>query len=394
MRILCLLIPHFPVGLEQRNKPGLKGRLLVIVQEGEVMDCSPEALDQGVRVGMKIERAEKLCPEALVRAADIAHYERAFEKMIEVLAEVSPVAEAGKWGEVYADISAQASGFEDEGLLCREVGKRLEEEVGLTGMIGVAGNKFTSYMAAWIIRWGQALLLRPGTEREFLARLPVDLLPVDEEMIEELRLLGIRSMGQFARLPRGAVAARFGPQGRKAHRLAQGRDERPLIPYRSPPVVEATRQFEPPLEMDGTLTRAVKELAHTCCQRLRKRGLSCQKVQLILSFENGRSHSAQRTPGGPTADPEIVRASAQELLTQLSCVGRVTEVYMQLGRLQVQEGKQLNLGVISRPTEVDLARLVRPLATRFGADRFYGGRVLNSSSPLAELRFAWQSWKI
>jgi nucleotidyltransferase/DNA polymerase involved in DNA repair len=394
MRILCSLIPHFPVSLQQCDEPRLEGRPLVIVQEGEVMDCSPEALDQGIRVGMRVERAEKLCPEALVRVADIARYERAFEKVIEVLAEVSPVVEAGKWGEAYADVSAQAPDLEGEGLLCREVGRRLGEEVGLTGMMGVAGTKFTSYAAAWIIRWGQALLLRPGTERDFLAQLPVDLLSADGDVIEELRLLGIRSMGQFAHLPRGAIMARFGPQGRKAHQLAQGRDRRPLVPYRSPPVEEAARQFEPPLEMDETLVQAVGELAHACCRRLRQRGFSCQKLQLILFSENGRAHSTQRTLSGPTAHPEIVGTSARELLSQHSPVGRVTEVYMRLGMLQAQEGKQLNLGAISRPTEVNLACLVRPLATRFGADRFCGGRVLNSSSPLAELRFAWQSCKV
>jgi len=366
---------------------------LVIVRRGEVMDCSPETLDQGIGMGMKVERAEKICPEALVRAADIARYERAFEKVIAVLAEVSPVVEAGKWGEAYADVSAQTSGLDDEGLLCREVGGRLKEEVGLTGMMGVAGTKFTSYAAAWVIRWGQALLLRPGTERDFLAQLPVDLLPTDGDVIEELRLLGIRSMGQFTQLPRGAIVTRFGPQGRKAHQLAQGRDRRPLIPYRSPPVEEAARQFEPPLEMDGTLVQAVGELARACCQRLHQRGLSCQKLQLILSSENGRAHATQRTLSRPTTHPEIVGTSARELLPQHSPVGRVTEVYMRLGMLQAQEGKQLNLGAISRPAEVNLDHLVRPLVTRFGADRFCGGRVLNSSSPLAEFRFAWQGWK-
>jgi len=392
MRILCLLIPHFPASLERRDEPGLDGQPVVIAQEGKVLDCSPEALDQGVREGMKVGRAERLCPEAVVRTAHIARYEGAFERVIEVLAGVSPVVEAGKWGEAYTDISGQTSGFDDEVILCQQVGRKLKQEVGLTGMMGVAGNKFTSYVAAWIIRQGRALLLRPGTEREFLAPLPLELLPLSEEMIKELRLLGIRSMGQFARLPAGAVLDRFGPQGRRIHQLAQGRDERPLLPYQRPPVVEATRQFEPPLGMNEILVRAGGKLAHTCCQRLRKRGLSCQEVHLTLSFEDGSSHSAQQTLSGPTADRLLVEASARELLTRLSCADRVTEARLVLGGLQAQEGKQLTLGVITRPAKVDLVRLVRPLAARFGADSFYGGRVLDSSSPLAELRFAWQPW--
>ena len=258
--------------------------------------------------------------------------------------------------------------------------------------MGVAGNKFASYVAACTIGWGRALLIRPGREREFLARLPVDLLPLNEEMREELRLLGVRSMGQFAQLPAAAVLARFGPQGRKAHQLAQGRDGQLLIPCQSPQVVGANLEFEPPLEMDEMLVRAVGELVQTCCERLRKQGLSCQEVHLTVSFEDGSSHGAQRTLSGPTADPKMVEASARQLLTWLSCAGRVTEVRLVLGRLQAQEGKQLRLGVISRPAKMDLAGFVRPLAIRFGADRFYWGRVANSSSPLAELRFAWQRW--
>ena len=391
MRILCLVIPHLPVSVERRDESALEGRPLVIVQEGEVMDCSPETLDEGVRMGMRIERAEKLCPEALPLTADIIRYQGAFEGVLKSLAEVSPVLEGKRWGEAYADISGQASGFEGEAFLCQEVGRNLEQEVGLKGMMGVTGNKFTSYVAARSIGWGQALLLRPGTEQELLARLPVDLLPINEEMLEELRLLGIRSMGQFAQLPAGAVLARFGSQGRKAHQLAQGQDRRPLIPYQSPQVVEATLEFEPPLEMNEMLVRVVGKLVHTCCQRLHKRGLACQEVYLILSFGDGGSHSAQWTLSGPTAAPEMVRAPALELVHPLSCAGRVTEARIVLRRLQTQEGKQLNLGVITRPAKVDLVRLVRPLVTKFGADRFYEGRVLNFSSPLAEFRFAWQT---
>ena len=175
--------------------------------------------------------------------------------------------------------------------------------------------------------------------------------------------------------------------------MAQGRDGQPLIPYQSPKVVEATRQFEPPLEMNGMLRQAVEKLTHACCERLHKQGLSCQEVHLVLSFEDGNSRRAQRTLSGPTADTLVVEDLAQELVRRLSCGDRVTEARLTLGRLQPQEGKQLRLGGISQPAKLDLAQLVRPLAARFGADRFCRGRVLNSSSPIAELRFAWRGWK-
>lgn len=392
MRILCLVIPHFAANVERQDEPGLKGQPLIIIQEGRAMDCSAEALDQGVRLGMKREGAEKLYPEALIRAADITRYEEAFERVLGVLAGVSPVVEAGGWGEAYVDISGQISRFGDEGILCQEVRRKLQREVGLTGMMGVAGNQFTSYVAACITGWGKALLLHPGMEGKFLAPLPVDLLPIHEEMREELRLLGIHTMGQFAQLPGEAVVARFGSQGRRAHQLAQGRDGRPLIPYQRPPVVEANLDFEPPLERDETLAWGVRELAHTCCQRLHHQGLSCQEVHLSLSFEDGSSHDAQRTLSGPTANPAVVEASAQELLAQLTCTERVTEGHLVLGRLRAEEGKQLGLGVVSRSTEVDLGRLVRPLVARFGTGPFCEGRVLDFSSPMAELRFTWQSW--
>ena len=400
MRILSLLIPHFPTTIERRDNPELEGRPLIITHDGHphpsgwVMDCSPEAMDQGVKVGMTIEKAERICPEAPVLAADVTRYEWTFKGLLKVLGTVSPVVEASRWGEAHADITSPTPNLGSEGALCQEVGRSLAQEVGLKGLMGVAGNKFTSYAAACAIGWGKALLIRTGTERQFLARLPVELLPMSDEMIEDLRILGIRSIGQFAQLPAGAVLARLGPQARKAHQLARGRDRRPLIPYHSPQVLKATHQFEPPLEMNERLTHAVGELACSCCKRLRERGLSCQEVHVFLSFDGGHSHGAQRTLTGPTASPQMVEASAQEILTQLSRADRVTEAHLAVGRLQAQKGKQLKLGYTSRSSKADLSQLVRPLSTKFGADRFYGGRVLNSSSPLSELRFAWQRWEI
>ena len=392
MRILCLLIPHLPVNLERRDSPDLVGRALIIDWDGRVWDCSPEALEQGVRVGMKIEGAQRLNSEAIVLAADIARYEMAFDGVVGMMARTSPVVEAGDRSEVYADISGQASGFDDESLLCQEIARKLEWEMGLKGMMGIAGDKFTSYVAAHTIGWGKGLLLRPNTEREFLARLPMDHLPLTSLVKEELRLLGIHSTGQFAQLPVGAVLSRLGPQGRQAHQLAQGRDRRPLVPYRPPKWAEATRQFEPPLEMNGMLARAVGELAHSCCGWLRDRSCSCQALRLILSFEDGRSHGARRTLSGPTADPIVVETSAREMVCQLSRVDRITEAHLALGELQAQRGKQLRLEAINKPIQMDLAQLAHPLATRFGTDRFCWGRVTDSSSPLSQLRFTWESW--
>src|SRR2546428_14090344 len=91
---------------------------------------------------------------------------------------------------------------------------------GIQGSAGIAPTPFVARVVAERTPAGEVRAVEDG--RAFLASLPLDVLPVDEKVREELRLLGLRIVGDFAELPRGAAFDRFGSAVARAHALARG----------------------------------------------------------------------------------------------------------------------------------------------------------------------------
>ena len=105
---------------------------------------------------------------------------------------------------------------------------------------GAAERRFAALAAANVARPGQALIVSDDRTRKFLAPLPLTLLPLERERYEELEELGVRTIGQLAGLPGGAVAERLGPDGRRAWGLARGEQDGKVAP-RQPPADSSRR---------------------------------------------------------------------------------------------------------------------------------------------------------
>src|SRR5258708_40066268 len=117
---------------------------------------------------------------------------------------------------------------------------------------GAAERRFAALAAASVARPGQALIVSDDRTRSFLAPLPLTLLPLERSRYEELEELGVRTIGQLAGLPGGAVAERFGPDGRRVWGLARGEQDGRVVPRR--PVVALHETLEFPEAVDQMLT--------------------------------------------------------------------------------------------------------------------------------------------
>ena len=124
---------------------------------------------------------------------------------------------------------------------------------------GAADRRFAALAAAAIARPGQALIVSDEKAKEFLAPLPLTLLPLEEGRREELEQLGVKKIGQLAGLPGAAVAERLGPDGRRAHSLARGEDTT-KVRARRPPAEIAERRVPEAVGNELTLRRALAAL--------------------------------------------------------------------------------------------------------------------------------------
>ncbi len=168
--------------------------------------------------------------------------------------------------------------------------------------IGAAGRRFTALAAASVARPEQILLVAAQEEQEFLEPLPLSLLPMTPNHYAELEGLGLRSLGELARLPSGAVAERLGVEGKRAWRLAHG-GRRARVRGRKPAseLVEAL-VFPEAIANELTLRRALGSLLERLLARPERAGRPFRKLALVARLVDGGSWRRVTTLRDATAE--------------------------------------------------------------------------------------------
>ena len=267
------------------------------------------------------------------------------------------------------------------------IGQVMREQFHLSPAIGLARGRFTAHVAAATVEPNEALIIAPGQEAAFLAPFPVELLPLDDELARRLHLLGIRTLGQLAALPAGAVLTQFGRGGQHLQRLAQGRDDRPVLPHRSRAVERVARQFDGPVT-DGTILEAViRSMAEELTTRLRARGCMGRTLTLILHLEDGTTCERKLVLRRPTAGAEHIAQTLGELLVGMQVSCGVVGLEVTLTDLVPATGQQLDLFVHRTGQERRLHDVLKDLVARYGADCFYRISLTDREARLPERRF-------
>ena len=182
--------------------------------------------------------------------------------------------------------------------------------LGVQTRVGVADGLFAALLAARTASppgvaspadcSDAILVVPPGQTARFLAGQPVSVLAdqnrgdqnvADQDLAGLLKRLGLGTLGDFAALPAGDVASRFGDAGECAHRLARGLDARPLAVSPPPADLSVVQEFDPPEARAEPVVFAAKTLAERLHAGLAARGLTCVCVQVRATWADGRESS-------------------------------------------------------------------------------------------------------
>jgi DNA polymerase-4 len=391
MKIAYVFVPHFPVAVERRENPPLKGQALVIGglphERGSIYELSPEAFEQGVRKAMSLRQAEELCPEAMFLPTREGEYTSAFEEMLSALEPFTPLIEPDGLGSAYLEVSGLRRLYGPDERLGRSIALAIEEATCLPVKVGIARGKFTARIAAMEAAPDNVLVIASGDERRFLRELPVTFLPFDAKMQERLGLLGIRAMGQFASLPASAVLAQFGLEGKRAHQLAQGRDGNRVIGRSVLRSQELEHRFEDPVVDIQVLQITAKRLSTQLLRRLHSRGQVCRRILVTLEFETGEREQRHTALSEPTADERRMEVILAQLLSRFDYREGVTGLKISLGELEQGKGHQLALFPTRTLRKARIDRAVANLVGKYGPDCFLKARLLDLHAALPERRF-------
>jgi protein ImuB len=268
--------------------------LVAVVAAGRVTACTAAARESGVRRGQRLREAQRHCPSLAVHAEEPQVQARCFEQVASVVESFCPRVEVVRPGLCAVPARGPSRYFGGEQALVDLVRMAVTAQ-GFECAVGVADGVFAGTLAARVEPAG--IVVPPGGTARFLAPHPlsalsvVRVLPDELELVGLLHRLGIRTLGEFAALPSGDVLTRFGVDAAVAHRLASGRDPRPPATRAPAEDLAAVMTLDPPVEQSESVVFTAKRLADKLHANLAARGLSCVRVEVEVTTEDGRSRS-------------------------------------------------------------------------------------------------------
>ena len=243
--ILHVDMDAFYASIEERDDPRLVGRPVIVggtpQQRGVVAAANYEVRRFGVHSAMPTATALRLCPQAVVLPVRMQHYADVSGEIRAILERYTPLVEPLALDEAFLDVTGSEPLFGSAETIGRRIKADIRREVRLVASVGVAPNKFLAKVASDLEKPDGFVVVRPDAVQQFLDPLPVGRLwGVGRVTGATFQRLGIDTIGQLRRLSESTLEELFGRSGGQLWRLAQGIDDRQVVPDREAKMISHT----------------------------------------------------------------------------------------------------------------------------------------------------------
>ena len=379
MRVCCGLTNH----LELAKRRDLYGGPVIVGEwEEHVIAASEEAMPFGVQPGMPLRQAEHLCPHATFIAPDPDAAARLRELISSALYDLAPVVEVHVEGIAWLDVN----GVVKPGESIREARRRLRAAIGREPRLGLAPGPFSARVAAARARPGR--LVHVEDARAFLAPLASRELPLDDEQLERLDLLGLRTLGAVAAIGPRELESQLGRAGRHAALLARGAEPDELTPWRPPQFTSAHRQFEPPVEDREALLFVSRALCGDLAAELGLRGAGAKRVRVRLVYESDEPDARESIVRHPLSSAAELFGLIGQWIKEWQPRAPITEMWIDLPVLEAAGRRQLRLWAGGDGNSEEVIAAFERLQERHGDGVVRKPRPALLTSPLPAQRFA------
>jgi DNA polymerase-4 len=300
-------------------------RLRDYAGRGVITTSTYEARALGVFSGMSLMKSAQLAPDAILLPANFDAYRDCSRKFKAAVAAIAPTIEDRGIDEIYIDLSAIA---EETQALARRIKQAVVDATGLTCSIGISPNKLLSKICSDLDKPDGITVL--GTDE-----IPARIWPLAAKKINgigpkasaALTALGINTIGELAAAPRELLVSRFGrSSGDWLHRVAHGRDQRPIVTESEPRSISRESTFEHDLharhdraELSGIFTALCRRVADD----LQRKGYVSRTIGIKLRYADFRSVTRDITLPVCVSDGEQIRKAAGECLKRVPLTQKI-----------------------------------------------------------------------
>ncbi|QWF77035.1 DNA polymerase IV [Amycolatopsis sp. CA-230715] len=366
----------FFAAVELRTRPELVHRPVVVAGAGPrsvVLSANYPARVYGVRSAMPVGAARRLCPHAVYLPPTRGLYGEVSRGVMAIFQELTPLVEPLSLDEAFLDVSGalRRLGTTPAGVGAM-IRARVEAEHGISCSVGAAGVKFVAKLASGMAKPDGMVVVPSAETVAFLHQLPVSALwGVGKRTQENLHRVGLETIADVAKTPLARLRSMLGTAlGEHLHALANGRDERGVVPETPDKSIGAERTFDVDRTDREQLARELLDLSFRVAETLRARGVRGRTVSIKVRFADFRTITRARTLPSVTDVARDIHATAVALFTESTAGEPIRLIGVRVEGLSgTGEPEQLSFDAVAasapRWREAEIA--ADGVSSRFGA---------------------------
>ena len=321
---------HFYTAVEEREHPDYKSNPVVVGADpkegkgrGVVSTSNYEARKAGIRSGMPISRAWRLCPEAIYLPPNFPLYIKVSKEIMELARKYADKFE--QWGidEAFLDVSPKVKNYAEAEALAKQLKREVKEKEHLTCSIGIGPNKLIAKIASDYQKPDGLTVVKEDEAEAFLAPLPArKLLWVGRKTEAKLKKMGINTIGDLARYDPAVLTETFGVMGTQMHLMARGIDQSEVEARTEVKSISHETTFEEDTDDAEAVLKALDALAAEVSKEVIEQKLFFKTVTVKVRYENFETHTRSKTLAFMTNRPQDLQKTARELLKAYLTHGR------------------------------------------------------------------------
>jgi DNA polymerase-4 len=317
--IFHLDMDAFFVSVEELLDPSLKGKPVIVGGQGHergvVSAASYEARKYGIHSAMPLRTASQLCPHAIFLDGHMHLYREYSDKVEAVLRDFSPLVDMASIDEAYLDMTGCERLFGPPLAAAHKLHHAISRSTGLNCSIGISQSRLVSKIASDQAKRNGILWVLPGTEANWLAPLEVKRIPgVGKVTEKQLAAIGIKRIGDLARLDERFLLDRFGKWGLALAGKSRGQDaggwfDHEIGSGEGPKSISHEHTFSEDSADPQLLESTLIHLCEKVMKRLRSHALLARTAQLKLRFDGFETITRARSlPEHTDIDRDILTA--------------------------------------------------------------------------------------
>jgi DNA polymerase IV len=355
-KIIHVDMDAFYASVEQRDDPSLRGRPVAVgyaAKRGVVASASYEARTFGVRSAMPSSTALRKCPDLVFVPPKFDVYRAVSRQIRAIFADYTTLIEPLSLDEAYLDVTENLRGTSTASATAAEIRARIFAETGLTASAGISYNKFLAKLASDHRKPNGQFVVTPGMGAAFVENLPVGKFHgVGPVTADKMKRLGIFTGADLRRQSLEFLQQHFGKSGPWFHAIANGEDNRPVVPDRPRKSSGSETTFAEDLTDPAAIEAGVLAMADEVWAWCEKTQAFGRTVTVKIKYADFRMVTRSRTL------PAII--TSQENLRNVS-IGLVRTVFPPANGIRLlgvtlssfesagrSASEQLDLGLVGR----------------------------------------------